>query len=59
MRFRSMLRKCTSRMRNILTMHVPDSTLEYLRKRNAFLPCASCTFGQDRRPQKGETHDPY
>src|SRR5580698_6703945 len=33
MRFRSRLRKCTSRMRDILTMHRPDSTPEYLRKR--------------------------
>src|SRR5258705_4102160 len=34
MRFRSKLRKCTSRMRDILTMHGSDSTREYLRKRS-------------------------
>jgi hypothetical protein len=33
MRFRSKLRKCTTRMRDILTMRRPDSTPEYLRKR--------------------------
>src|SRR5258708_122565 len=38
MRFRSRLRKCTSRMSNILTMHVPDSTLEYPRKSTHFSP---------------------
>src|SRR5580704_12502649 len=38
MRFRSRLRKCTSRMMNILTMHGPDSAPEYLRKRKHFAP---------------------
>src|ERR1700759_3808086 len=38
MRFRSSSRKCTSRMRNILTMHAPDSTPEYPRKSTHFSP---------------------
>src|ERR1700759_2445065 len=40
MRFRSRFRKCTSRMRGILTMHEPDSTIDYLRERNTLLSCA-------------------
>jgi hypothetical protein len=41
MRFRSRLRKCTSRMKDILTMHVSDSTPAYTRKRTRFFSCAS------------------
>jgi hypothetical protein len=59
MRFRSKFRKCTLRMSNILTMHVPDSTPDYLRKRHAFFSCVSRRSDRNAGLRKGETHDPY
>jgi broad specificity phosphatase PhoE len=53
-------RKCTSRMRDILTMHLPDRTPEYLRKRKFFSSCASsCSDKNAGLKERGETHDPY
>jgi len=55
MRFRSRLLKCTSRMRNILTMHGPDSTPGYLRKSTHFSP-AFYTFRSKNAGLKKEKH---
>jgi hypothetical protein len=53
-----MLPKCTARMIHILIMHEADNTPECLRERKHF-PLRFYTLEQERRLQKGETHEPY
>jgi hypothetical protein len=59
MRFRSRLRKCTSRMIGILTMHVSDSTSEYPRKSTRFDLRFYTRLDKNAGLKKEETHDPY